>query len=197
MSSLDVQARIGPALVEYSGNGTFPDEESVAAAHMEDAMLPEALNVLNSAKAGLEVCLLISPRFLIHACSSLMLTAALQTEVRKISRQTMPDVESWITNARAVHEDIERLRRLATEIVREAEADEERLGLLEDRKVHLELLEKERLFNQRLSEALQCISQVNDAVDKAERVAGEKNILEALKLLAGSIQLFNSDSIVC
>jgi centromere/kinetochore protein ZW10 len=99
----------------------------------------------------------------------------------------MPDVESWMTNARAVQEDIERLRRLATEIVREAEADEERLEQLEDRKAHLELLENETLFNKRLTEALQCIYQVNDAVDKVERVAGEKNVLEALRLLAGAI----------
>lgn len=55
MSSQDVQARIGPALVDYSGSGTFPEEESVAAAHIEDAILPEALNALNNAKASLEV----------------------------------------------------------------------------------------------------------------------------------------------
>jgi hypothetical protein len=55
MTSLDIQARIGPALVDYAGNGTFPEEESVAAAHIEDSTLPEALNVLNNAKTELEV----------------------------------------------------------------------------------------------------------------------------------------------
>lgn len=55
MSSQDIQARIGPALVDYSGNGTFPEEESVAAAHIEDDILPEALNALNNAKTDLEV----------------------------------------------------------------------------------------------------------------------------------------------
>jgi centromere/kinetochore protein ZW10 len=91
-----------------------------------------------------------------------------------------------MTNARAVQEDIERSRRLATEIVREAEADEGRLEYLEDRKAHVEFLEKELLFNQHLGEALQRIQQVNDTLDRAERVAGEKNILEALGLLAGA-----------
>jgi hypothetical protein len=55
MSSEDIQARIGPALVEYSGSGTFPDDETVAAAHINDAALPEALNLLNKAKTELEV----------------------------------------------------------------------------------------------------------------------------------------------
>jgi centromere/kinetochore protein ZW10 len=116
-----------------------------------------------------------------------MLIPSLQTEVRQISRQTLPDVEAWMVNARAVHEDIERLRRLATEIVREAEADEERLELLRDREAHAQFLERESLFNKRLSEALQSVRQVNEALDHAERVAGEKNILEALRLLAGAM----------
>lgn len=102
-----------------------------------------------------------------------------------------------MTNARAVQEDIERLRRLATEIVREAEADEERLEHLEDRKAHLELLEQETLFNKRLAEALQCIYQVNNAVDNAERVAGEKNVLEALRLLAGAMRCSSYNLIHC
>jgi centromere/kinetochore protein ZW10 len=118
--------------------------------------------------------------------SLLVLIAPAQTEIRQISRQTIPNVETWIINARAVHEDIERLRRLATQIVREAEADEERLDLLGDRSTHLELLERESLFNKRLSDALQSIRRINEAVDKAEQVAGEKNVLGALRLLAGA-----------
>ena len=117
-----------------------------------------------------------------------VLMEPLQTEIHQISRQTIPDVETWISNARAVHEDIERLRRLATDIVREAEADEERLDLLSDRNTHLELLQRENLFNKSLSEALERIQQINDTVDNAERVADEKNILEALRLLAGAVQ---------
>lgn len=55
MSSADIQARIGPVLVNYAENGTFPGEESVAAAHIEDTILPDALDVLNMAKTELEV----------------------------------------------------------------------------------------------------------------------------------------------
>ena len=55
MSSADIQARIGPALVDYSGSGAFPDDELVAAAHIEDTILPDALNLLNNAKTELEV----------------------------------------------------------------------------------------------------------------------------------------------
>lgn len=167
MSSADIQARIGPVLVNYAENGTFPGEESVAAAHIEDTILPDALDVLNMAKTELEA------------------------EVRQISRQNLPDVEAWMVNARAVHEDLERLRRLATDIVREAEDDEDRLELLQDRETHMQLLEREALFNKRLSEALLCIHQVNDALDQTEGVAGKKNILKALRLLAETWEMID------
>lgn len=100
----------------------------------------------------------------------------------------MPDVETWIITARAVHEDIERLRRLANDIVREAEADEQKLELLSDRTTHLQLLERESLFSKRLGDALQSINRVNDDINKAEQAARESNVLEALKLLAGMLQ---------
>ena len=55
MSPRDIQSRIGPALVAYSSHDIFPEEELVAAAHIEDASLLEAFNALNNAKAELEV----------------------------------------------------------------------------------------------------------------------------------------------
>lgn len=56
MSSIDIQARIGPALVNYAADSTFPDEEFVAAANIEDSALPGALQSLNKAKDELAVC---------------------------------------------------------------------------------------------------------------------------------------------
>lgn len=187
MSSADIQARIGPVLVNYAENGTFPGEESVAAAHIEDTILPDALDVLNIAKTELEVYFFAPSTPLRRYILVPVLIYPPQTEVRQISRHNLPDVEAWMANARAVHEDLERLRRLATDIVREAEADEDRLELLQDREAHMQLLGREALFNKRLSEALLCIHQVNDALDQTEEVAGKKNILKALRLLAGAI----------
>lgn len=55
MSGHDNPVRIGRVLVDYSSNGIFPEEESVAATHFEDSLLPGALNALNDSKAALEV----------------------------------------------------------------------------------------------------------------------------------------------
>jgi centromere/kinetochore protein ZW10 len=55
MVSEDIQARIGPAIVDYSENGAFPEEETLAAASVGDSVLPAALKALNDAKLDLEV----------------------------------------------------------------------------------------------------------------------------------------------
>ncbi|PBP25192.1 centromere kinetochore protein [Diplocarpon rosae] len=44
MPSLSVQDRLGQVLVEFSTDGTFPEEETVAAAHLDSATVSAALN---------------------------------------------------------------------------------------------------------------------------------------------------------
>lgn len=109
-----------------------------------------------------------------------------QAEIRDISREAAPDVTDWMRQARALQADIEKSRRLAGEIVKQAEADEERIRALEDQEAHLAFLEKEQLFNSQLHEALRSIKRVHQLHDEAERLAIERHILEALQVLAGT-----------
>ncbi len=64
MASSDIQAQLGQALVDFSTNGAFPQEEAVSAAYVEDSALPAALVALDNAKSGLEV------RFVIPLCQA-------------------------------------------------------------------------------------------------------------------------------
>ena len=52
---------LGSILVDFSTKGTFPEEESVSAAPVEESALPGALAALNTAKIELEVSSLESP----------------------------------------------------------------------------------------------------------------------------------------
>ncbi|KAF4626360.1 hypothetical protein G7Y89_g11800 [Cudoniella acicularis] len=161
MSSTDTQARVGEALVEFSSNGHFPEEESVSAAYVEESALSGALEALEAAKA------------------------ALGTEIKEISRDSAPDVDAWISHAQTIQDDIEKSRRLASGIVRQAEADELRLESLEEQETYVAFLSKEMAFNEHLGEALRSIQEVNIKLDKAEELAVEKKITEAMALLEG------------
>lgn len=74
---------------------------------------------------------------------------------------------------------------MANEIVRQAEAGEDKLQTLKETRYHLEFLEKETIYNAQLSEALQVIKRANDFMDEAEQAANERNILQSLHKLDG------------
>lgn len=162
------EARVSDALVAFASQGHFPDDESIAGASVESSVLPAAYQALDAARTDLEA------------------------EIRSISRETATNVSDWMAQAQALQADIEKSRKLAGEIVKQAEADEERIHALEDHEAHLAFLEKEKLFNTQLYEALQSIKHVHQLLDETERLASERHILEALQTLAESWQALSA-----
>jgi hypothetical protein len=70
MSSPNTQARVGQVLVDFAVESKYPEEEAVIAANVESSALPTALELLNSARASLEVgSYLSSYSILIPVCS--------------------------------------------------------------------------------------------------------------------------------
>jgi centromere/kinetochore protein ZW10 len=115
---------------------------------------------------------------------SIVLTSQLlQTEIQKTSREVAPDVDSWIQNAKTLQDDIDSSKRLANEILRLAEADEQRQELLMEQDDYLEFLENEVKFNNQLGEALLLIGEINERLDEAETLVYSGKILEALHML--------------
>lgn len=55
MTPSNAQDQLGKALIDFSTDGKFPEDESVPAAILEGSALSEALRLLNNAKAALEV----------------------------------------------------------------------------------------------------------------------------------------------
>ncbi|KAA8575868.1 hypothetical protein EYC84_004955 [Monilinia fructicola] len=139
-------------------NGDFPDE-TVSASVVENEALPAALKALSQAKVSLEA------------------------EVRQISRDSACDVDEWIQNAQALQDDIDKSRKLANEIVQQAEADVARVTDVQNHENHVELLVKEIEFNAHLMEYLQCIKIANDFLDKAAEEADRHEIHNALQSL--------------
>ncbi|CAL3964411.1 unnamed protein product, partial [Diplocarpon coronariae] len=54
MASSNAQDRLGKVLVDFSTDGTFPEEEDVAAARVDSATVSAAMVALGIAKAELE-----------------------------------------------------------------------------------------------------------------------------------------------
>ncbi|KAF8850831.1 hypothetical protein BDZ45DRAFT_184064 [Acephala macrosclerotiorum] len=152
--------QIAQSLVDFSTSGAFPEEEAISAAYITSELLPTVLGALNTAKSELE------------------------TEIRQISKDSAPDVDDWIRNAKAIHDDIEKTRKLASSIVRQAEADEERLEGLQQQEKYVEFLSKEVHYNTQLLSSLRAIQGANDLLRKLEVQAAEHNLVDALHTLA-------------
>lgn len=181
MASTLAVDQLGKTLLDFASNGDFPDE-TVSASVVENEALPAALKALSQAKVSLEVSLRNS-----QPCPSLpflcLLTVSFQAEVRQISRDSACDVDEWIQNAQALQDDIDKSRKLANEIVQQAEADVARVTDVQNHENHVELLVKEIEFNAHLMEYLQCIKIANDFLDKAAEEADRHEIHNALQSL--------------
>ncbi|PMD34525.1 centromere/kinetochore protein-like protein zw10 [Hyaloscypha variabilis F] len=156
MASAEVQDRLGQVLINFTTNGAFPEEESVSAAYVQKPYLAPALEALSAARSELE------------------------TEIRQISRESAPNVDKWIEHAKSIQDDIDRSRRLASSIVRQAEADDETEESLQENEKYVEFLTKEVSFNGQLLSALKGIQGVKEILQQAEDLAEEKKIVEAL-----------------
>ena len=131
----------------------------------------------------------------VHPSSSLdvkLIECHAQAGIRSVSRDAATQVSDWMTQAQALQADIEKSRKLAGDIVKQAEADEEQAHALEDQQMHLDFLEKERLFNSQLFVALHSIKHAQELFNEAEKLASERDILNALQKVACGLQLGNT-----
>jgi centromere/kinetochore protein ZW10 len=111
----------------------------------------------------------------------------IQAEIRQISRDKASSVNVWIAHAKTIQNDIDKSRKLANAIVREAEADEERLDGLKDKENTVEFLTKEVAFSTSLRDGLKAIQVTRDRLRDVEKLATERKIHEALITLEGMI----------
>lgn len=107
----------------------------------------------------------------------------MQAEVRQISSERASDIDEWIRHAKTLQDDIDKSRKLANEIVQQAEADKARIKDVQNHENHIEFLVKEVEFNAQLKEYLQSIKCANDFLDRAAEEADKHELHEALKSL--------------
>lgn len=104
-------------------------------------------------------------------------------------------MDAWIAHAKSIQEDIDRSRKLASSIVRQAEADDERLEGIQERETYVEFMEKEVAFNDQLLSALKALQAVQDRLVKVEETASHGMIVDSLFSLDGMVVFLDSTSV--
>lgn len=91
-----------------------------------------------------------------------------------------------MANAQSVQDDINRSKRLANDIVRQAEEPVLSGAAIHEAEDKFVFLQSELAYNLRVQEALKGIKNVNQILDQVEKARDERRILDALRLLERS-----------
>ena len=118
----------------------------------------------------------------------MLISFSCQDEIRKNSHEAGPDVDTWIKNAKTLQNDIESSRRLANEIIRKAQADEQREELVVEQEKYVSFLESEVAFNGHLSDSLLVIQELHDCLERVETLIDGRQVLECLTALDGRLE---------
>ncbi|PGH15852.1 hypothetical protein AJ80_05383 [Polytolypa hystricis UAMH7299] len=158
---------ISRAVLGFVTEGTFPESEDVVAAEFQGTVVQTALHEFSKAREEVE------------------------NEIRTLSRETATDVEGWVIQARKLHEDIERSRLTAREIVRQHEEGKILQTQTQDATNKVETMRDEIAFNQSLSETLleirridRLAASIHDALAKDQLIKAIDTLEELDSLLA-------------
>lgn len=186
---------LGQALVDFTINGRFP-EEDVSSLKLSSEELPPAIHALAEAKSSLEVWLRHPPPspILLSCCITVPKQERdpFQAEIHTINEQTAPDVSTWKANAKSLQDDILRSRHLANDILRQAAEPAVSGEATQEAAEKVAFLQTELAYNTRVREALAAIKEVSGVLDRAEAACRERRILDALGLLESAWGLLDA-----
>lgn len=152
--------KLSTAITAFALQGVFPDDVSSLPAVSATDLKP-TIDALSAARATLEA------------------------EVHRINKETKEEVSSWEKNAKSLQEDIVRSKKLASDLVRQAEAPETSGELVEDAEERTGFLNREVQYSTQLHGVLRGIQRVNRVFNDAEKAKDERRVLDALRLLEG------------
>lgn len=158
----------GRAIVDFTTNGLFPEDDEISTSYVDGSILSSALNAVQTARQELE------------------------NEIKLISRSSAPEVDAWVNNARQLQDDIENTKVHSARIARDAEEGDKLYKSVKEDGDYVRFLTKEIGYSEELGKALHGIKHVKGMLDEAEIKGHGGQILEALNILAAAWQYIGS-----
>lgn len=160
MTTTAPNSAAGKAIVDFATHGTFPDDDEISTSYVEGNVLASALQAVQTARQELE------------------------DQIKSISRESAPEVDAWVLNARQLQDDIENTQVHSARIAREGNEGEVLYKTVRGVESYVGFLQKEIGYSEQLGKALRGIREVKQMLDDAENKGHGGQILEALNLLA-------------
>ncbi|KKZ65586.1 hypothetical protein EMCG_08575 [[Emmonsia] crescens] len=146
------------AIYRFLTDGSFPETESIVAAEFPSTAAAKQLRQISKAREEVE------------------------NEISALSRETASDVDGWISQAKQLHEEIERSRSTAREIVRQHEKGQQLQSQATDASKKVELLENEIAFNEAVTRNLEDIRTIDYRISSVQRAIEQDDLETATDL---------------
>ncbi|KAJ5614261.1 hypothetical protein N7528_007915 [Penicillium herquei] len=164
------ESEICQAVLGFVTEGAYP-EENVVAAKFPAAALAKELELISQAREQVE------------------------NEISSLSREnTTFDADDWIIQARQLHEDIERSRVTAREIVTQHEQTKPLQAKVDDAHAKVGLIETEIVFNQAVAETLEEVQRLCQQLESGRAALGTGQIMVAIEHLESTSSAIEKDT---
>ncbi|KAF2474510.1 WD40 repeat-like protein [Lindgomyces ingoldianus] len=150
---------LGDAILRSVENGAFPQSEDVASALVTSTVVPKLLAAVDKAREDTK------------------------NEIRKLSRETAPDVDGWIAQARKLQGDIKRSQETAHEIVQQAESGKNNAARVQDAAAKVSFLYSEITYNESLVQVVEQVRDISALLEAAQEAAVHGHVIHALNRL--------------
>ncbi|OJD28127.1 hypothetical protein ACJ73_00475 [Blastomyces percursus] len=159
------------AIYKFLTDGSFPEAENIVSAQFPFTAAAKELRQITKAREEVE------------------------NEISVLFRDTASDVDGWISQAKQLHEDIERSRSTAREIIRQHEIGQQLQSHVTDASKKVELLENEIAFNEAVVRNLQDIRTIDYRISSAQMAIDQDDLgtatglFEEIEMLMKTIDL--------
>ncbi|KAI9759554.1 MAG: ribosome biogenesis protein ytm1, partial [Candelina submexicana] len=160
MPSAVTETQLQQAVLQSVQDDTYPDSEAVISSSLPSSALPGLLARFKQAREELKV------------------------EIKEVSKDTAPDIDGWIAQAKQLHNDIEKSRATARHIL-----DQSQEGVPAQEQVHdasnkVDLLKGELTFNETLAGTLGHVRRIREQLNLVQDAALGDQFIKAIELLA-------------
>ncbi|KAI9790771.1 MAG: hypothetical protein M1833_001767 [Piccolia ochrophora] len=166
---------LGRAVLQAAQDGVYPDSEDVISAELPASAFGLAVELLEKAREEVK------------------------SNIRGLSRKSAGDVDTWISQAKSLHADIEEAKATARAIIVDSRGDSGGGGAqttVEDAESKQELLDRELVFNRSLEDALELIQSVDGTLASAQDAAVADRLGDAANDLCRAEEALDAASIL-
>ncbi|KAJ0419970.1 hypothetical protein BJY00DRAFT_301819 [Aspergillus carlsbadensis] len=170
MSGQLSEQEISKAVLDFAAEGTYPESEQIVAAEFPLSALSKELEFITQARNQVEA------------------------EISSLSQENDFDVDEWISQAKQLHADLERSRLTAREIVKQHENTVPLQSNVEDAAAKVNLVEKEIIFSQALTNTLEEVQSICRQLDSTRALCQDGRITNVIENLEAINHTINQDS---